>query len=1078
MSEGPPREAPTALANAQARFRDGLPRRGLELITLSERARGGDASVEEELGRRVHALYATAEVFHDDELTRASRDVARLLDLAREQSRPLGKLELSAVRALASQLGAIAPERTTSSDRPPQPVAVNQTLAGAVVAPDVIAVLLVGGAEVESAVRAALPAERCELTTSRDLEVALEVVDQVAPDIVLIEAVVLEGGLFGGMTEADAISTLRGERNAASRAIALIIPAGAKGEATLLARTRVDAVLRLPLASGGLLERLHRFALGEPTRKLAIDTLSNGTVEQIAAGIAEQVRRGILDSVRQGREECINLGDQAELLAATWSAVSRIRAHLSDVTDGRVRFESRLAEGPAALALTDPQAADRYVGLEDPLRGRRILIADDDPAVVWFFAGLLREAGAIVVEASDGQSALELARKRPPDLLVSDILMPGVDGFALCRELRRDLALAHVPVILISWKEDFLQRMRELDAGAAGYLRKEAGSHQILSTVAQVLAPRTELEILLASDDEVRGRIDVLGAERLLWTVAMKRPNARIAVRDAFNLFEVDVRAGSRIAVTRTATDGTFSRGRAALRQLVGVSSGRYTVSIAEGTLRNAFSEPFDKVLGDAVRDLGALLDAVSDAFLLRVERVLLDDEVLSALLSVTPTELAEVAARLRSAEPVSRLVLSGRWSARELEEHLRELVRRGALVAVQGPSGEDLAAEAREARDRDPGSLLHTSSAVRRSTMPPPTTVEEAEVDWVEEQAAGGQPFDPHAVDEHRALDAALAVRADALLWSSMKVAGAVFPSSEPDPLRAHADTLADPVSRWEPLTAETYASEAFAAEARQAADSTAPDAEELEDIRELERPDPRTRESRPSDRVRDIPRASDRPAAGFNVRSRSLDATPIAKPRTQARALPADPRDPFAVRFAWLLIALVAIGYVGWSWARPKGVASNETIEQVIAPAPHAPAQPPVIPPVIPAVVAAKAIAPGSPAGAAAKPSDDTSASETVEFGRVLPFIDTTRPSTRNITVAPTQGLLVIEADPGSEPTRVKIAGKDRGAAPLALALDPGRHELTLLRASGTSFRYLVIRTGETRVVSIHPFGSPTKP
>jgi len=704
------RPSTTPLANAHARFRDGLARRGRELLELAERAGRGERAVDEELGRRVHALYASAEVFQDDELTRAARDVARLLDLAREEKRALSKLELTAVMSLAEQLGAALRVRTEASslDKPPRPVALHQTLSGAVASPDVIAVLLVGGHEIEAAVRAALPPERCELTTSQDLPIALDVIDQVAPDIVLVDSAVL-----GHDDPSALMAKLRGERGAISRAVALIVPQGAPTEA-LLARTRADAILRLPLASGALLERLHRFALGEPTRKLAIETITGGTVEQIAQGIAEQVRRGIVESVRAGKDERIELGDQAELLAATWSAVSRIRSHLADLTDGRVRFDPRPRGEPAALALTDPQAADLYVGLEEPLQGRRVLVADDDPAVVWFFAGLLREAGAIVIEARDGQSALELARKKPPDLVVSDILMPGVDGFALCRELRRDLALAHVPVILISWKEDFLQRMRELDAGAAGYLRKEAGSHQILATVAQVLAPRAEVEQLLSSGDEVRGRIDALGAERLLWTVAQKRPNARIAVRDAFNLFEVDIRAGSQLSVTRTATNGTFARGKDALRQLVCVTTGRYTVTVAEGTLRSAFNEPFDKVLSDAIRDVGSLLDAVSDAYLLRVERVQLEDDVLSALLAVTPTELAEVAARLRSAEPVSRLVLSGRWSGRELEEHLRELVRRGALTAVYGPNGEDLTLEARAARERDPGSLLHASSAVR----------------------------------------------------------------------------------------------------------------------------------------------------------------------------------------------------------------------------------------------------------------------------------------------------------------------------------------------------------------------------
>src|SRR5262249_14953893 len=159
------------------------------------------------------------------------------------------------------------------------------------------------------------------------------------------------------------------------------------------------------------------------------------------------------------------------------------------------------------------------------------------------------------------KEALETLRRRPPDLLISDILMPEIDGFTLCRELKRDLALCHVPVILLSWKEDFLQRMRELEAGAVGYLRKEAGSLQILVTVADALRARAELSVLLAQGDEVRGRTDALGVPVLLQAVAAQRPNACVTVRDAWNLFEIDVRDGTRIAVTRTAADGSFARG-------------------------------------------------------------------------------------------------------------------------------------------------------------------------------------------------------------------------------------------------------------------------------------------------------------------------------------------------------------------------------------------------------------------------------------------------------------------------------------------------------------------------------------
>jgi CheY-like chemotaxis protein len=1022
---------PTALISAHARFREGLPRRGRELVDLVERvqrsdtlpsprgARAVDGSLEEELGRRVHALYASAEVFQEEALTHAAREVARQLDAAREQRRKLSRAELGAVLALAEQLGA-TPERPAENDAPPRAIPIAETLAGTLGTPDVIAILLVGSSEVEAELRQALPAERCELTTSQEIDVAVEVIDSVAPDIVLVETALLEG--LSASECLTAMTVLRGERSALSRALALIAEPGGDGDAELLARTRADAVLRLPLASATLLERLHHFARGGAPNRLGLEPLRGGTVEEIAAGVAEQVRRGILEALRTGREERIDLdepADQAELLAATFSAVSRIRAHLSDLTDGRVRFDPRPAGGPAALALTDPQPAEPYVGLSDPLKGRRILVADDDPSVVWFFAGLLREAGALVVEASDGQAALELARRKPPDLVISDILMPGVDGFALCRELRRDLALANVPVILISWKEDFLQRMRELDAGAAGYLRKEAGSHQILSTVAQVLAPRSELEALLASGDEVRGRIDALGAERLLRTVSSQRPDARITLRDALNLFEIDVRAGNRLSITRTASDGTFARGRAALRQLVGVTTGRYTISTVETPIRGAFSEPLDKVLSDAVREMGALLDAVSDSFLLRVERVLLDDEVLSAMLAITPTELADVAARLRGAEPVSRLVLSGRWSARELEEHLRELVRRGAIVAVQGPANEDLAAEARAMRERDPSALLHASAAVRRSMAPPPTTLGDADVDWVDEDAA---------------LDAALA--------PSTAFDSDVPPDGEAEPVDQVSSDL-----------------------------STLPtDPPELDEADESIDPKPLAQSADEEERGAD----------GFAVRSQTLEAS-------SARTAPEAPARGFgAVRFTWVLIAIIALGYVMWSAARPTREQAASDPKKLAPPAALPSAQPPTTPGSADAPRSGGAsarhdgpqddhrIAPPPPEAAGATPAIAAPAPNGVEFGRVLPFID----RSRGVDVAATQGLLVAElgasaakAVPGAAAMRVRIDGKDRGTLPLSLALDAGRHELVLVRRDGTSFRYLMIRAGETRIVSIDP-------
>lgn len=85
---------------------------------------------------------------------------------------------------------------------------------------------------------------------------------------------------------------------------------------------------------------------------------------------------------------------------------------------------------------------------------------------------------------------------------------------------------------------------------------------------------------------------------------------------------------------------------------------------------------------------------------------------------------------------------------------------------------------------------------------------------------------------------------------------------------------------------------------------------------------------------------------------------------------------------------------------------------------------------------------------------------------YGRVLPFID----RSRGVEVGADEGLLVVESDSGENAPSVRIAGRDIGRAPTAAALPPGRHELVLRRGTQTSFRYVVIRAGETRVVDGH--------
>ncbi|MBK7155687.1 MAG: response regulator [Sandaracinaceae bacterium] len=257
--------------------------------------------------------------------------------------------------------------------------------------------------------------------------------------------------------------------------------------------------LRKPLLIKTILQTVHRVAdLGEAATWAPLGDL---TVNDVADRIAAEIRRGLVLSTDRGPDVAVPLGDGSEVLAAAWAAIARVRAHLSERSAGRVHFRDPAGRrGPALVSLHDleptaeEEARDSASEAEVSLRGRRVIVADDDPAVRWFFAQLLEDEGASVVQAEDGAVALAAARAEPPDVIVSDILMPNMDGLALCRALSRDPSVSETPVILLSWREDFLSRMRELRAGARGYLRKEAESTQILAKVRDVLRGRSQFE--------------------------------------------------------------------------------------------------------------------------------------------------------------------------------------------------------------------------------------------------------------------------------------------------------------------------------------------------------------------------------------------------------------------------------------------------------------------------------------------------------------------------------------------------------------------------------------------------------
>ena len=165
------------------------------------------------------------------------------------------------------------------------------------------------------------------------------------------------------------------------------------------------------------------------------------------------------------------------------SAASRLHYQLkspseptSPIGDGFARAVGQWYNGPAHCISTDSK--------EFPDQAMRILIVDDDPPSVKMIGFLLREEGYIVLTANSGPEALALLNEEMPDLVILDVMMPGMDGLEVCRRIRRSTDL---PIIFLSARGETSDRVAGLDVGADDYLPKPFEPSELLARVRAVM---------------------------------------------------------------------------------------------------------------------------------------------------------------------------------------------------------------------------------------------------------------------------------------------------------------------------------------------------------------------------------------------------------------------------------------------------------------------------------------------------------------------------------------------------------------------------------------------------------------
>jgi twitching motility two-component system response regulator PilH len=117
-----------------------------------------------------------------------------------------------------------------------------------------------------------------------------------------------------------------------------------------------------------------------------------------------------------------------------------------------------------------------------------VLIVDDSPTEQHVFCKALERHGYDTVVASDGEEAIGAAQQMRPDVIVMDVVMPGMNGFQATRRLSKDPATANIPVVIVSSKGQETDRIWGLRQGASQYLVKPVESNELVAAVEAAMA--------------------------------------------------------------------------------------------------------------------------------------------------------------------------------------------------------------------------------------------------------------------------------------------------------------------------------------------------------------------------------------------------------------------------------------------------------------------------------------------------------------------------------------------------------------------------------------------------------------
>ena len=228
----------------------------------------------------------------------------------------------------------------------------------------------------------------------------------------------------------------------------------------------------------------------------------------------------IAGPVRQLLQRKAVKGDDLELLEITERNISQMKNVLSDVLNfGKDTSKPSVDDATAqeAAQLSAAIVEKEHLGMlkqEDTDELSNILIVDDNADMRRYLRTLLASR-FYVLEAPDGQSGLKLARESVPDIVISDVMMPVMDGLQFCKNLKEDFITSHIPVILLTARSTEIQQMEGYEHGADAYMTKPFRADLLISRIDNLLRSRQQLQVLFKEGQQEDKQVKLTTQDKL-----------------------------------------------------------------------------------------------------------------------------------------------------------------------------------------------------------------------------------------------------------------------------------------------------------------------------------------------------------------------------------------------------------------------------------------------------------------------------------------------------------------------------------------------------------------------------------